>query len=710
MGYRLLLLIPLSPILCIVVIPMWIYERLFLNEQELVDDEPRAPQVCYLVWRGFQRGIVLLTSVLDWPLCGIHFFHWVSLFALVLSTELVKAVKAQTLDPIFRIVVPAVYLAWNSRIYRSLPQDTKYIRVLRIHHGHSSCDLRTNLDILDLENDHKAYDALSYAWGGHIMLRRLIWVNNRRFLVSHSLHNALKELRRDDQDRYLWIDAICINQSDFSEKGHQVSLMRSIYGAAQGTIIWLGKATIETKSAFESFESIALTEPTLTNDNIALTANWSPSLQHLVRKRWWSRMWVVQEVVVAKQVSVRSGPHEIAWDLMSVCLRRLSKSFSNAMDFAAIQFLDLVAELKEQNTERSRGLVSLAWDLRGRSASNARDKLLGLAGLVESTSASLPRDPYSRTPDEFFACFSALHIMTSGSLALMALAEDLPTLRNSWVLNWARFGLSNKRNRNSSKLQKKVVSVIPLLLHSKELLWTGGLTKPIGAGTLSDYTAAQSLPARCREGKPPWKSNFLTGWQEDRIAKTASFYLDSMLHVASTIRSWEKFAGGPWIDLSDSRRRRFINTLFAGKWQGSLPEEWPEMLEQWYLSKVHNPDEGAEHVPALQSIDIEMDTTLLPEGGSNEYQLEHLFVACCVRRNFFVTERGRFGLGPANIGGNELICVLLGSDVPLVLWKRFRKGYRFKGQAYVEDIMYYRGNLGEDIERERVPIQEFEIF
>jgi hypothetical protein len=64
-----------------------------------------------------------------------------------------------------------------------------------------------------------------------------IIIDGGLFLVRRNLSCALKELRRDCEPRALWIDAICINQSDADERGHKVSQMGSIYSNAEEVFI-----------------------------------------------------------------------------------------------------------------------------------------------------------------------------------------------------------------------------------------------------------------------------------------------------------------------------------------------------------------------------------------------------------------------------------------------------------------------------------------
>ncbi|KAF2433960.1 hypothetical protein EJ08DRAFT_582897, partial [Tothia fuscella] len=92
-------------------------------------------------------------------------------------------------------------------------------------------------------NDEIDYEALSYTWGPGAIIGH-VKINNTVFPVSQSLLIALQQIRRDQETlampRKLWVDAVCINQSDNAEKSHQVMLMREIYSHASRVIAWIG--------------------------------------------------------------------------------------------------------------------------------------------------------------------------------------------------------------------------------------------------------------------------------------------------------------------------------------------------------------------------------------------------------------------------------------------------------------------------------------
>ncbi|KAF2423735.1 heterokaryon incompatibility, partial [Tothia fuscella] len=84
------------------------------------------------------------------------------------------------------------------------------------------------------------YDALSYTWGTEDKTETIL-CNGVELPITANLFQALRMLRPSAKERrYLWVDAICINQADESEKSDQVWNMLHIYQTARKVMAWLG--------------------------------------------------------------------------------------------------------------------------------------------------------------------------------------------------------------------------------------------------------------------------------------------------------------------------------------------------------------------------------------------------------------------------------------------------------------------------------------
>ena len=104
--------------------------------------------------------------------------------------------------------------------------------------------IHCDLEVWSLQSDGLAYDALSYTWGPP-------WINKeseprevnfcqRRMPIRENLFFALCQLRYQCSVRALWVDALCIDQENKSEKTEQVTMMSNIYFKATRVIAWLG--------------------------------------------------------------------------------------------------------------------------------------------------------------------------------------------------------------------------------------------------------------------------------------------------------------------------------------------------------------------------------------------------------------------------------------------------------------------------------------
>jgi hypothetical protein len=124
-------------------------------------------------------------------------------------------------------------------------------RILHIRPGRKHDPIQCCLQTQNFHTSLDAeYSALSYAWGSTDRTQTIM-LEGFSFPVTHNLHSALWHARDRKKRVSLWADAVCINQTDKDERGHQVVQMRSIYRAAAQVIIWLGEATVESDNAME---------------------------------------------------------------------------------------------------------------------------------------------------------------------------------------------------------------------------------------------------------------------------------------------------------------------------------------------------------------------------------------------------------------------------------------------------------------------------
>jgi hypothetical protein len=113
---------------------------------------------------------------------------------------------------------------------------------------------RCNLFHVSLD-ETLGYAALSYRWGDS-RDTQTIMIGHSSIRVTRNLYSALVHLRNEKTARHMWIDALCINQSDSKEKSWQVQLMREIYQRATFVSIWLGPADTTSDKAMDFLHSL----------------------------------------------------------------------------------------------------------------------------------------------------------------------------------------------------------------------------------------------------------------------------------------------------------------------------------------------------------------------------------------------------------------------------------------------------------------------
>jgi hypothetical protein len=112
-----------------------------------------------------------------------------------------------------------------------------------------------------INNKKLEYEALSYVWGSPERTREVIvrakWPRSNKVLrISKNLSTALRYLRQQDEERILWVDAICINQDDLNERSKEVKMMGSIYKNARRVVVWLGEGDEHSSLAMETLEDL----------------------------------------------------------------------------------------------------------------------------------------------------------------------------------------------------------------------------------------------------------------------------------------------------------------------------------------------------------------------------------------------------------------------------------------------------------------------
>jgi hypothetical protein len=136
-----------------------------------------------------------------------------------------------------------------SYTYQALGNPERDVQLLKLFPGTGDDILEGNLVQASLATTLR-YDAVSYTWNSP-PFEHYIMLDEYPFPIGFNLCAALKELRRENWPRYLWIDALSINQDDFMERRHQVRHMREIFMSARQVLAWLGDASDDSDIAID---------------------------------------------------------------------------------------------------------------------------------------------------------------------------------------------------------------------------------------------------------------------------------------------------------------------------------------------------------------------------------------------------------------------------------------------------------------------------
>ena len=304
------------------------------------------------------------------------------------------------------------------------------IRVLSISEDSTTGVLVCNFHVTDLPPNQFTYRAISYCWGDPMPTHRVLCSNGQSLCVTKSAADLLTFVVPQNETYYFWIDQLCINQSDLTEKSQQVQMMGKIYASAKEVIAWLGRGDKREENAFAFVESMfeeiedmkckglhptllpSLSLPARVRHvkwQIQTTQQWK-ALSHLLRNPWFERIWVMQEVIMASaQFPSRAGEdssiilsiqkHSISFEKLSCVFGVLEQDHLHSnliydqqnkdgldeigMDppgFDAVQIFSAYRAMRKEGTPvLLNSALSNAWHFK---ASDDRDKLYAVMGFV----------------------------------------------------------------------------------------------------------------------------------------------------------------------------------------------------------------------------------------------------------------------------------------------------------------------------------------
>ncbi|KAF5000633.1 hypothetical protein FDECE_11170 [Fusarium decemcellulare] len=579
-------------------------------------------------------------------------------------------------------------------------------RVLVLEPGARNEDLSCKLCICR-HSDNVSYLALSYAWGDPAKVKQ-VQCNGQMIGIGSNLYQALIHLRNSHYERVFWVDALCINQDDFDERGHQVQDMRTVYANAREVFVWLGEADFHSRQIIGSFSSSKW-------DTFWQSANWNTigfdhtiaahqdfptatdldSLGVLLERPWFRRLWILQEVALAKRVTVMAGHGCISWETFASLIHRVHRSGASQKDFSASAQTSVNAVLEIETIRRSaqssstrdqRTLLSVLLATSSGECSDLRDKIFAVLALANDYNLDRDVDDfgpnYHLSPQEVFKKFAKWCISRGNLNVLSCTTRAEPELSGefgelpSWVPNWAN-----------------IYNDTPFIRYEDRLRFSAGLLVKEPILDAPRVTTDDTL--------------ILSGVTVDVVKEIAPLpsspiHLGALRNLDSKLLLYKRWlCGHHGLDCLGGKDELPDQNLGESLWRtmtaGLNGEGFPatDNVGRWfydYLQQVEQTEpQGQGLGPSHSTVSVLRDNIRQTrQTRRHNGVVMSALLMWSQKRRPAVTDRGTLALVPEGTQRGDVIVVVAGSKVPLVFRKLesgLSESYIVLGEGFVDDVM-----------------------
>ena len=358
--------------------------------------------------------------------------------------------------------------------YTPLDPSHREIRLLTLRPGPQNSPLTCTLSTVSLTSSPPpTYAALSYVWGEPSRCAPAspsITLDSSDWAVTPNLFAALLHIRPAEGDTALeiWIDAVCINQADLDERSAQVGMMRDIYAGAAEVVIWLGEGDEESDGAFGGLEDVGDGESWVwkggggeddgdedVKRKILKMHCGSFFFTLMDRRPWFSRVWILQELGMARNDPVVvCGWKRASWTVLVAAWEKIaddlllpfgsrphphpSPSSAPKQERLSLSKLDLMHNLRQTIlTHGGESLHKLLFLSRSSEATDPRDRIYALLGLLErptptdqttsSTPTPIPIDYKKSTTEVYTDALTYILSLPSGPSFLTGIYPSGPS-------------------------------------------------------------------------------------------------------------------------------------------------------------------------------------------------------------------------------------------------------------------------------------------
>ena len=289
-------------------------------------------------------------------------------------------------------------------------EASQEIRLLELLPGNHDSDLVLNLHVKTLQPGLR-YTTLSYVWGKE-RCPRPVQVNGKHVTIGRNLDCALRHIRDNITDllagtTMLWVDALCIDQTDVQERSQQVSLMGQIYTFANDMVIWLGPERQDTAFILAKIRGGELPQGA---DVLPVLK----ALKRLCRRPWFGRLWIAQELALSADPNVLIGHQFLRWECFYNFVSKVhnraeavTRGRSQKWPYRACVYLNRASE-RVMNLNMMYDIDASLYQQLGRTASllasDPRDKVYGLFSICKFAFDHVEIEPdYTKSVQRVFA-------------------------------------------------------------------------------------------------------------------------------------------------------------------------------------------------------------------------------------------------------------------------------------------------------------------
>ncbi|KAH8589759.1 heterokaryon incompatibility protein-domain-containing protein [Bisporella sp. PMI_857] len=615
-------------------------------------------------------------------------------------------------------------------------------------------DIQCKLEHRSLDKN-ATYSALSYVWGNPEPAKA-ITLNGNPQSVTPNLFAALRRLRHTTETMCLWIDALCINQGDNQERSSQVEQMGKIYETAEVVLMWLGEEENNSNLAMELIQLLyttvrkegrAVFEPERFDrlkdllSNISFEQHWL-ALGHLFKRPYWSRVWIIQEVLLTNHALLSCGVSKSNWDNLMQILYLLSKSSFSYLLPAAKDILlnpaSLPISLATMHARRTMGERMSFLDglvlYRNRLATDPRDHVYAILSLVEHSDFkpdynkplfTLYREvakfmiKMHESLDILSACKKAQLRTFSLHTAVLSLTESLgkgveaARSEETEAQSDSEEGIRELENINKSLQEKYLPSWVPdwrdwvnesgyLLLDYSDKCYSeaGGNPQP-----QVDFLDDEHNLNKCyyeAGGRTKPKVHFP---EDERLLVADGIRVDSIKVVSSKMTgsgSMSPAIKGGWDlwHLGDHPTHLY----------GDRKQQEAAFLQTIVTGRNLDGSKGNRHLSA-NSANAMFELGLTDDGQQegDQHPTEREYMSISLMNPWFgfcITSQGFMGRVPHGTQPGDVVAVFLGAKVPFVLRKhRSEDRYFFVGECYIHGIM--EGEVMNGLEKGEQDLEKF---